>query len=155
MAAPSTFTVERHQRVDAPPSAVLERIVDFRRWQEWSPWEEVDPNLERRYSGADSGVGAAYEWKGNRKAGEGRMEIASVDSDAVTVDLRFLKPFKSHNTTVFRVRPDGNGSNVTWTMTGPQTLMTRVMGIFKSRDKMIGPDFEKGLARLKAAAERR
>lgn len=154
MAGSDTFVVERSERIQAVPAAVRERIVDFRRWQAWSPWEDIDPNLQRSYSGAAAGVGAVYEWEGNRKAGKGRMEITSVDDEVVTIDLRFLKPFKSENTTIFRLQPDGGGTTVTWTMSGQQTLMTRIMGVFKSMDKMIGPDFEKGLGRLKADAER-
>jgi hypothetical protein len=149
-----TYVVERRQRVDAPPAAVLERIVDFHRWRAWSPWEDLDPNLQRTYSGPDAGVRATYEWEGNRKAGKGRMEITGVDgTEAVTIDLQFLKPFKSHSTSVFRLAPEGNGTDVAWTLTGPKTFMTRVMGVFTSMDKMIGPDFEKGLQRLKADAE--
>ena len=153
MSGSGTYTVERQQRVEAPPAAVLERIVDFRRWPAWSPWEDVDPALRRTYSGPDSGVGAAYAWEGNRKAGKGRMEIVDVADDAVSIDVQFLRPFKSRSTSVFRVRPDGDATAVTWTMTGPKTFMTKVMGVFTSMDKLIGPDFEKGLAQLKADAE--
>jgi hypothetical protein len=151
---PEHYVVEREQRIHASPAAVQERIVDFRRWQAWSPWEDVDPALRRSYSGAPSGVGAVYEWEGNRKAGKGRMEITSVEPDrSVAVDLQFLKPFKAHNVTTFTTEQQGDDTIVRWSMTGPRTFMTRVMGIFSSMDKMIGPDFEKGLDRLKADVE--
>jgi hypothetical protein len=154
MSGSSTYVVERRQRVDAPASAVYERIVDFRRWQAWSPWEDIDPDLRREYGGADSGVGATYAWEGNRKAGKGHMEIVGAEpGESVTVDVQFIKPFKSTSTAVFRLVPDGDSTVATWTMTGPKTVMTRVMGLFTSMDKMIGPDFEKGLDRLKADAE--
>jgi hypothetical protein len=154
MGSPDMYVVERQRHIDAPATAILERIVDFRRWRQWSPWEELDPSLQRTYSGADSGPGAVYEWTGNRKAGQGRMEITRVTDDDVAIDLQFIKPFKSRSTTVFRVHPDGDdGTTVTWTMTGQKTLMTKVLGIFKSMDKMIGPDFENGLDRLAADAE--
>lgn len=155
MAASSNYEVERTARIEAKPSDVIAHIVDFKKWQAWSPWEDLDPALERTYRGADSGVGAVYEWSGNRKAGAGRMEILDVEPErSVTIDVSFLKPFKSHSTSTFSVTPASDGaSGVTWTMTGPKTLMTRVMDIFTSMDKMIGPDFEKGLARLKAVAE--
>lgn len=155
MSKKGTYVVERERRIPAPASEILARIVDFQRWPEWSPWEDLDPNVRRSYTGSDSGVGAVYEWQGNRKAGVGRMEITSVerrdDSSEVTIDLQFLKPFKSRNTTTFRLRRDGDATQVTWTMQGPQSFMTRVVGIFKSMDKMIGPDFEKGLRRIEAA----
>lgn len=156
MAASSNYEVERTTRIEAAPSAVIANIVDFKKWQAWSPWEDLDPALQRTYSGADSGVGAVYEWSGNRKAGAGRMEILDVEPDrSVTIDVRFVKPFKSHSTSTFSVTPaSDSASGVTWSMTGPKTFMTKVMGIFTSMDKMIGPDFEKGLARLKTVAER-
>ena len=148
------FVVEREQRIEGTAGAVFERIVDFRRWQSWSPWEELDPNLWRDYSGAESGVGAIYEWAGNRKAGAGRMTITAVEPDqSVTIALEFLKPFKSKSTTEFTLRPDGATVVVRWRMTGSKTLMTRFMGVFMSMDKMVGPDFEKGLTKLQAEVE--
>jgi hypothetical protein len=133
---------------------VYAQIVDFRNWRNWSPWDDLDPDMQRSYSGADSGVGAGYAWAGNRKAGEGKMEITeAVEPSSVQVALDFLKPFKSSSTTTFNLKPQGETTEVTWTMTGPKTLMTRVMGVFKSMDKMVGPDFEKGLTQLKGATE--
>ena len=150
-----TFTVERSTTVAAPPERVYEQLVDFHRWPDWSPWEELDPAMQRTFSGAESGVGAGYAWSGNRKAGQGRMRITeAVEPSLIAVDLVFEKPFKAHNETRFAITPDGAGSRIVWTMTGPKTLMTRVMGIFTSMDKMVGPDFEKGLQQLKAVAER-
>ena len=153
--ADDTYTVTRSTTVDAPPSRVYDQIIDFRRWTDWSPWEDLDPALERHYTGAESGVGAVYAWSGNRKAGRGQMEIVeATEPSAVHIDLRFEKPFKARNDTRFTIAPAGAGSTVTWSLTGPRTLATRVMGLVKSMDAMVGPDFEKGLARLKAAAER-
>ena len=149
-----TYTVERKIRIDTPASAVYERIVDFHRWPAWSPYERLDPDMDRRYAGAESGVGAVYEWSGNLKAGAGRMEIVdTVDDERVVIDQRNLKPFRSESSTSFALDDSGDGTAVTWSMTGPVTLMTRIMGIFKSMDRMVGPLFEKGLARLKADAE--
>lgn len=136
----NTYTVERTQHIDAPPEAVHERIVDLHRWETWSPWEELDPDLERAYGGPAAGVGAWYEWDGNRKAGRGRMEIIDADASTIRIDLQFLKPFKSHSNTVFELQPDGDGTHVTWSMVGQQTTMTKVMGLFTSMDKMLGPD---------------
>ena len=115
----------------------------------------MDPDLRRTYSGPDTGPGATYAWEGNRKAGAGRMEIVeAAEPVRVRIDLRFLKPFKARNETVFTIRPEGSGSHLTWTMTGRKTLLTKIMGIFKSMDAMIGPDFERGLASLKSTVER-
>lgn len=153
MAASSTYTVTRSTRIEAPLVVARGWIVDLKRWQAWSPWEDLDPALQRIYGGADAGVGAWYEWSGNRKAGVGRMEIVAADDRNVTIDLRFVKPFRSRSTTRFDLEPDAGATLVTWTMTGPQTFASRVMGIFTSMDRMIGPDFEKGLERLKVVAE--
>ncbi len=151
---PDSYTVVRTTTITAPAESVYRRIADFHGWTTWSPWEDLDPNMQRNYSGPGSGPGATYVWSGNRKAGEGRMEITeAVPNSSVKIALDFLKPFKSSSTTIFELAPDDGGTRVTWTMTGPMTLMTRIMGIFKSMDKMIGPDFEKGLARLKTVAE--
>ena len=149
-----TYTVERTTTIDAPADKVYAQIVDFHNWRNWSPWDDIDPDLQRSYSGPDSGVGAGYSWSGNRKAGEGTMEIThAVEPSSVQIALEFVKPFKSSSTTSFNLEPKGEGTEVTWTMTGPMTMMTRVMGIFKSMDKMVGPDFEKGLAQLQGATE--
>ena len=152
--AAETYTVVRAATIDAPPADIYEQLADFRNWTKWSPWEDIDPELERTYSGAESGTGAVYRWSGNRKAGQGRMEITdAVEPSKVQIDLVFEKPLKARNDTSFVIAPEGAGSRVTWTMTGQKTLMTKVMGVFKSMDQLIGPDFEKGLARLKATAE--
>jgi hypothetical protein len=153
VAEQDTYVVERQAHMAAPPERVRERIVDLRRWESWSPWEDLDPEVQRKYGGPEAGEGAWYAWKGNRKAGMGRMEITDVTDRTITIDLQFLKPFKSHSTTEFTLQPRETGTLVTWTLTGPKTLMTKVMGVFMSMDKMLGPDFEKGLDRLKTEAE--
>ena len=153
--AEETYTVERSATIDASPERVYNQIADFHNWTNWSPWEDVDPELKRTYSGAESGTGAAYGWSGNRKAGQGRMEIVDASEPSrVLIDLVFEKPWKARNETLFTIEPEGSGSRVTWSMTGKKTLMTKAMGVFKSMDSLVGPDFEKGLARLKATTEK-
>jgi uncharacterized protein YndB with AHSA1/START domain len=149
-----TYTVERSTTIAAPRERIYEQLADFHNWTNWSPWEGMDPAMKRTYSGADAGAGAAYAWSGNRKAGQGRMEITDASQPSwVQIALTFEKPFRSRSQTVFDIQPDGSQSRVTWTMIGEQTLMTKAMGIFTSMDKMIGPDFEKGLSQLKATTE--
>jgi uncharacterized protein YndB with AHSA1/START domain len=151
----NTYRVERSIDIAAPADRVFASLVDFHRWTEWSPWEGLDPAMQRRYRGPDAGVGATYEWEGTRKVGKGRMEIVAADApDSLGLKLDFLKPFKSSNQCRFTLGPDGDVTHVTWTMTGSKTFMTKVMGIFTSMDKIIGPDFEKGLAQLKVVTER-
>lgn len=154
MATSNTYTVERSTVVDAGPAAIFAEVVDFHRWPGWSPWEDLDPGMSRHYTGASRGVGAVYSWSGNRKAGEGRMEITRTDEPTrVVVDLEFLKPFKSSSVTTFTFAPEGDGTRVTWTLAGPRTLAVRLMGAFTSMDKLVGGDFEKGLGRLKSVVE--
>lgn len=149
-----TYTVERSITIDAPAERVYEQIADFRRWTGWSPWEGLDPAMQRVYAGAVSGPGAVYVWQGNRKAGTGRMEITGGEAPThVDIDLVFEKPWKSHSQTAFSLTPAGDATQVTWTMTGPHTRMSKVMGVVMSMDKMLGKDFDKGLARLKAVSE--
>ena len=140
--ADDTYAVERSTTIDAPPERIYQHVANFRSWRSWSPWEGVDPDLRRTYSGPDTGPGATYAWEGNRKAGAGRMEIVeAAEPVRVRIDLRFLKPFKARNETVFTIRPEGSGSHLTWTMTGRKTLRPNIMGIYKSLDAIIGPDF--------------
>jgi uncharacterized protein YndB with AHSA1/START domain len=149
------YEVIREATIPAPRGTVFDLLVDFHRWGEWSPWEDLDPAMHRTYSGAPSGVGAVYEWSGNRKAGQGRMEITGAEAPArIEIALQFLKPFKSSSVTTFELREAAVGTQVTWRMVGPKTFVTRLMGIFMSMDKMIGRDFEKGLAQLTDAAQR-
>jgi len=149
----SDFSLSRSTRVHADVTTVHALIDDFREWTRWSPWENVDPDLRRDYSGPETGVGSTYRWSGNRKAGEGEMRITGSTPSSVVVDLEFLKPFKATNVTAFRLAPTGDATEVTWTMTGSRN---RVMGLMGRLffDKAIGRDFERGLASLKAEAER-
>jgi hypothetical protein len=155
MSSPSSYTVARTVTVHAPADRVLDEIADFHRWTAWSPWEDLDPALERRYSGPAAGPGSVYEWSGNRKAGAGRMEMTEVvPASRVEVALRFLKPFKSESTTVFSLDPHGaDSTTVTWPMTGPRTTMVRLMSLVSSMDERVGKDFEKGLSRLRTVVE--
>jgi uncharacterized protein YndB with AHSA1/START domain len=151
---PDTFQVERSVLIKAPPEKVFGYLNDFHQWPAWSPWERLDPAMQRTYGGAASGKGATYAWSGNDDVGQGRMEI--VDSTApglVGIELDFIKPFASHNQTRFALHRRGDGTAVTWTMSGPSPFITKLMGVFVSMDQMVGKDFEKGLAQLKAAAE--
>ena len=154
-----TYTVTRSTHVDGPPQEVYDRIVDLQRWPAWSPYEKLDPGMTKSYSGPTSGVGAAYEWSGNMKAGTGRMQIVeAVEPEKVGIDLAFTKPFRSSSVTTFTIAEAGDGSDVTWAVTGPVNLMARGLGVFsspdKAMDKLMGGAFEEGLANLKADVEK-
>jgi hypothetical protein len=149
----SAFEMSRSTHVDAPPERVLPLLEDFHEWQQWSPWEGLDPHLQRTFTGPEKGVGSHYHWSGNKKAGEGTMEITKAGPQGVAVDLQFLKPFKATNVTEFTLTPAAGGTDVTWVMKGERNVLMSVMGKLYF-DKAIGKDFDQGLASLKAAAER-
>jgi carbon monoxide dehydrogenase subunit G len=152
---PDTFSVQRTETIKAPPDKIFPLINDFHSWPSWSPWEKLDPAMQRTHSGATAGQGAAYAWVGNSKVGEGRMEIlASVPSSKISIKLDFIKPFEGHNTADFTLQPQGDSTQVTWVMYGPAPYVTKLMGVFVSMDKLIGKDFEAGLANMKSAAEK-
>lgn len=148
-----TFELSRSTTVASDPATVHALINDFHEWRQWSPWEDRDPQLERTYSGADAGVGTRYEWHGNRQVGEGAMEITASTPERIEIDLRFLKPMQAHNQATFQLRGAGANTEVTWTMTGNRNAVMHLLGKAYF-DQAVGRDFEKGLARLKAAAER-
>jgi uncharacterized protein YndB with AHSA1/START domain len=151
---PDSFRVERSTSVNASPERVFALINDFRRFGEWSPWEKLDPAMTKTLTGPESGKGAVYEWSGNGKAGAGRMEIVeSVPSSRVSMQLNFLKPFKSQSTADYAIQAQGGTTKVTWAMHGPSPLASKVMQLFMSMDAMIGKDFEEGLANIKRVAE--
>lgn len=152
---PDTFTVKRVVSIKAPPEKIAALVTDFHQWASWSPWEHLDPAMKRTFSGAPAGKGAVYEWEGNKDVGKGRMEILDAATPAKTViKLDFLQPFESHNTTEFTLVPQGDMTQVSWDMSGPMPFISKIMSVFASMDSMIGKDFEKGLANMKAAAEK-
>lgn len=151
---PDTFRVERAAEISAPPEKVFALINDFSRWSEWSPWEKKDPAMKKTLSGAPSGTGARYAWEGNDDVGQGRMEIAaSVPPSKVAIKLDFTKPFEAHNNVEFSIVPSGDGTRITWAMQGPTPFFAKIIHVFIDMDRMVGQDFEAGLARLKALAE--
>lgn len=151
---PNSFTVQRQVSVSAAPDKLFALINDFHHWAEWSPWEALDPAMTRRHSGPASGPGAVYEWEGNKAVGAGRMEITGAQpAKRVEIKLDFLRPFEGHNTTVFTLVPQAAATTVTWTMTGPMPFVSKLMSVFVSMDKLIGKDFEAGLAKMKVVAE--
>ena len=151
------FQVVRSTTIDADPALVRALVDDFHAWPRWSPWEDLDPDVKREYSGPETGVGAGYAWEGNRKAGKGRMRITSSTPERVVIDLTFEKPWKASNTVIFEFAPaptaSGTGTGVSWRMKGENTGLARLFAAVFSMDRMLGKDFEKGLARLKATAE--
>jgi hypothetical protein len=151
---PDAYGIQRVTTIGAPPERILPLLID-KQWPNWSPFEALDPTMERTYSGAPTGKGAVYEWEGNRQAGKGRMEIVDVSPPkSVTIHVDFVKPFDAHNINQFTLEPRGNATVVTWSMRGTQPFALKAMSIFVSPDRLLGKHFETGLANLKATAER-
>ena len=151
---PSAFTITRSTKINAPPEKIFPHVNDFRNWSAWSPWEKLDPQLRRTHSGQPAGKGAVYEWEGNKKVGQGRMDIVdSTPPTRVEIRLEFIKPWKAVNTTTLLLSPQGHATDVTWSTNGTNPLMMKVMGVFMNMDELVGKDFEKGLAELKRISE--
>jgi uncharacterized protein YndB with AHSA1/START domain len=151
---PDTFVVQRATRIKAAPEKIFAVINDFHHWGAWSPWEKLDPALQRTFSGSTSGKGSVYAWKGNNKVGEGRMEILeSTPSSRIAIKLDFIKPFEAHNTAEFTLLSQGDETAINWAMRGATPFLGKIMHVFCNMDRMVGKDFEAGLANMKAIAE--
>lgn len=151
---PSEFSITRSATMNAPQAAAYDQVNDFKKWAAWSPWEKRDPNIKKTYEGAATGNGAKYHWVGNHEVGEGRMTIEeSRPSEYVRIKLEFIKPFAATNDTVFTFQPQGEQTEVNWTMSGKHNFIGKAMCLVMNMEKMIGPDFEAGLAGIKAQAE--
>ena len=152
---PNTLRVQRATSIKAPADRIFPMINDFRQWRTWSPYENKDPAMNRTYEGTENGKGAVYAWDGNNNVGSGRMEILETAVPSkITIKLDFFKPFEGHNTAEFTMLPQGDVTNLTWTMSGPAVFMSKLMQVFMNLDHMIGRDFEVGLANLKKLAEK-
>lgn len=146
---PDTFEYRRSRVLDATPEAIMAELDDFRRWTRWSPWEGLDPALQRTYGPIARGPGATYAWKGNRKAGAGQMTITGLEpAHKMTPQLEFTAPFKAVNTTEFTLDADHAGTRVTWTMRGKNTFVGKLFSLVFNMEKFIGKDFDRGLEAL-------
>lgn len=153
---PDSFRVARRVSISAAPEKVYPLLNDIRAQNTWSPWDKKDPAMKRSYSGAATGVGAVYEWDGNKEIGAGRLEIVeSVAPRKVVMKLDFTRPMEGHNVAAFTLEPQGAATDVTWSIEGPMPYVSKLFSLFCDMDKMIGKEFEAGLADLKALAERR
>jgi len=151
---PADFRVSRSATIAAPPPVVFAQVNDFHNWTAWSPWAKLDPAMKQTYEGAAAGPGAVYAWVGNREVGEGRMTIVeSRPSDLIRVKLDFVKPFAGTSVAEFTFRPEGDRTAVTWTMTGEKNFVAKAIHLVMNMDRMIGDQFDRGLAAMKTVAE--
>jgi len=151
---PGEWRVTRSSTMAAPAAAVFAQVNDFHRWEAWSPWEKLDPTMKRSFEGAPSGTGAIYAWVGNSDVGEGRMTLTeSRPAELVRIRLDFVKPFEATSMVEFAFKAEGDKTTVAWTMEGKNNFVCKAFSLFMNTDKMVGGDFEKGLAQLKSVAE--
>lgn len=152
---PDTYHVERSRKIDAPADVVFTHLDDLKAWAAWSPWETLDPNVKRTFEGPAKGVGAGYSWEGNKQVGKGKMTITqSTPPTAISYRLEFIEPFASIAAATFTLQPEGDQAvTATWSMDGHRNFIGKAMSVFMSMDKMIGGQFEKGLASLASIAK--
>jgi len=151
---PEDFTVTRSASMAARPEVIFAQINDFHKWDAWSPWAKIDPDMKVQYGGPEAGKGASYLWHGNEQAGEGKMTIReSQPPQKVAIDLEFIKPFASNNDITFNITPNGTSSDVTWTMSGKNNFLAKAFSLMMNMDTLVGGDFEKGLAQMKTVVE--
>jgi uncharacterized protein YndB with AHSA1/START domain len=152
---PDTFRIHRTASIKAPPDKIFALINDLRRFNTWNPYERKDPNLKGSYSGSASGKGAMYVFAGNQDVGKGSVEITdSVPPHKVSMQLHMIEPMEARNNVEFTIEPRGDSTSVTWAMHGPVSYFGKIVHLFFNVDRMVGGDFEAGLANLKAVAER-
>jgi hypothetical protein len=153
---PADFRVTRSAAMSVPAADAFAQVNDFHKWDAWSPWAKLDPNMKQIYDGAPAGTGAIYTWVGDNKVGEGTMTLTeSKPTELIRIKLEFRRPFKATNASEFTFKPEGNQTVVTWSMSGRNNFMFKAMGLFMNMDKMLGGEFEKGLASMKAVVEKR
>lgn len=151
---PSSFRVSRSARMAAPAAAIFPHINELKKWQPWSPWMKLDPNAKSTFEGPAGGKGAAMTWAGNNEVGEGKMTIIeSKPVELVRFRLDFYKPMAGTSEAEFTFKPEANGTVVTWSMSGTNNFIGRAMCMIMNMDKMVGGEFEKGLASIKAIVE--
>ena len=150
---PDEFKMSRSITIAAPPEKIFPHVNDLHQWKPWSPWVRLDPSAKSIFSGPDAGAGAAMRWEGNGKVGVGTMTITdSRPSERICLRLDFEKPMTATNFAEFNFKPEGGQTLVTWSMAGKNSLMGKIFGLFVNCDKMVGCQFEQGLANLKSVA---
>jgi hypothetical protein len=152
---PDEFVVSRSAAISAPPDKVFPCVNELKKWEDWSPWAKRDPNAKSTFEGPAAGVGSAMSWDGNKDVGAGKMTIVeSKPNDRIRIRLEFLRPFQATNMAEFNFRSESPQTVVTWSMTGKNNFFFKAFSLFMNCDDMVGKDFEKGLASLKAVVEK-
>lgn len=150
----SDFSVSRSLKMKTTAAKAFEQVNDLHLMNAWNPWVKLDPQIQQTYSGAESGVGAVYDWDGNKNVGSGRQTIVeSRAPELVVMKLEFFRPFPGTNDVRFSVSSENDFVVVTWSMSGQLNFFMKFMGLFMSMDKMCGDSFNKGLADMRQIVE--
>lgn len=152
---PNTFRIARSAVIDAPAQRIYPLINDLHEWPRWSPWSRLDPRQTVTYDGSPLGAGAIMSWAGDKKVGAGKMKIAeSSQNERIRIKIQFLKPMKAIHDVQFDLKPlSETRTEVVWTMSGRNEFLAKAMHAFMNMDRMVGGQFEEGLANLKALVE--
>jgi len=151
---PAEFRVARSATMSAPAPVIFGQVNDLHKWEAWNPWQKKDPAMKLDFAGPPAGPGASYSWAGNKEVGEGRLTITeSRPGERVRIKLEFMKPFAATNTAEFTFKPEGDRTSVTWSMEGRNNFFAKAIGLCMNMDKMVGGEFEKGLADMKSVVE--
>lgn len=151
---PADFRITRTITITAPAADIFSQVNDFHNWQAWDPWAKLDPEAKNSFEGPTAGNGAILRWAGNNEVGEGSMTLTeSRPNDLIRIKLDFLKPFAATNTTEFTFKTEGNQTTVTWSMFGQRNFISKAFGLFMDCEKMVGGQFEQGLAQMKSVVE--
>ncbi|MBN2088094.1 SRPBCC family protein [candidate division KSB1 bacterium] len=147
--APKEYLVERSITIDAPQSIVFRHVQFWKNWQPWSPWANIDSTMKVTYEGVDGTKGSLYKWTG-KDVGEGMMSNTGIKyNEEIAYHLQFIKPWESEADGYVRLAPETGGTKVTWGMFGKEGFFGSIINWIMNIDKMLGGDFEKGLALLK------
>ena len=151
---PSEYRVVRTAQIAAPPEAVFAQVNDLHKWDAWSPWARLDPQVKNTFEGPTEGTGAIFKWSGNDKVGEGRLTILeSRPHELIRMRLEFIRPFADTSETEFAFEPQGDKTTVAWSMAGKKDFMGKAVCMFMDMEKLLGGPFDEGLANLKAVVE--
>jgi hypothetical protein len=149
------YRVTRSATMKAAPPAVFAEVNNFHNWEAWSPWAKLDPNSKTEFAGPESGEGAKFSWSGNDKVGEGTQTIVeSKPDERIRIRLDFERPMKDTSDVEFTFKPQDDQTHVTWSMSGKKNFVSKAVCMFMNMDKMLGGEFEKGLASLKGVVEK-
>ncbi len=151
---PADFRIERKATIAAPQAVVFAQVNDFHNWEAWSPWAKLDPKAKNTFEGPSAGTGAIFKWSGNDEVGEGMMTVTeSKPSELIKIKLDFVRPFEDTSNVEFTFKAEGDQTVVTWAMIGRKGFVSKAVCMFMDMDKMLGGQFDQGLASMKAAAE--